>query len=372
MAIERISDEAGFAALRDEWRALLEECDADTIFLSWEWLHTWWQHVGSHLRLAIWTVRKGGSLQALAPMVAKGWELGRLRPFRTLGLLGAPLRSGNVGSDYLDLIVSRRSPEAGRELAAALAQEGRVLELAQVGGVGSAAERILAEEPYKGWSHRRHESGVCPIADLAGHTWDSYLASRGRGHREGIRRKLRAVRKNFNVRFERADSEAQRAEFLSILMDLHERRFRKKGSSDAFHTKALRAFHETFSRLALERHWLRLFVLRLNGAPAAALYGLRYGPDFLFYQSGLDPAYAEHGVGVVTMALSIEAAIAEGASRYDLLHGNEEYKFHWANRTRSLVKWLLFPPRPQGLWPEAFSALRAAVAPMARRVLPLH
>jgi len=42
---------------------------------------------------------------------------------------------------------------------------------------------------------------------------------------------------------------------------------------------------------------------------------------FYFYQSGFDPTYERSSVGLITMGLSIQAALEEGACEYDLLHG---------------------------------------------------
>jgi CelD/BcsL family acetyltransferase involved in cellulose biosynthesis len=129
-------------------------------------------------------------------------------------------------------------------------------------------------------------------------------------------------------------------------------------------------FHRTFSRLALARGWLRLFVLRVDGEPAAAFYGFRYGPRFSFYQSGFAPAAARDGVGTVCMAFAIQRAIEEGALEYDFLHGDEAYKFHWARQVRTLERLQLFPPRLAGaLWKGAVGLDRKARR-MARRVLP--
>jgi CelD/BcsL family acetyltransferase involved in cellulose biosynthesis len=372
--IEEIRNGEEFRALRPEWSDLLGDSDTQNVFLTWEWLYTWWEHLGAPLRPVLLTVRRQGRLEAVAPFVARGWDVRRLQLYRSLAFLGTPLRSGNVGSDYLDVIVRRGCPEALAELGTALTRRGRVLDLAQVAGDGSAVDRLVQGLRATEWSVRSQDTGLCPVVDLAGHTWDSYLASRGREHRYGVQRKLRGLGKAFDVRFESASTEAARGPALRVLLDLHQRRWRDKKDadpSDAFSTPALRAFHETFTRLALERGWLRLFVLRLNGADAAALYGLRYGRTFSFYQSGFDPAYARYGVGAVTMALSIQAAIEEGADLYDLLHGTEEYKFHWANRTRPLVRMAAFPPRPQGRVAAVLAAAAAHLRPVARRVL-LH
>jgi CelD/BcsL family acetyltransferase involved in cellulose biosynthesis len=370
LQIESIRDAAGFHALRAEWDALLARSPADTPFLTWEWLYTWWRCFGEAHRLRLLTVRASGRLVAAAPLFARGWDPRRLRFFRRLSWLGAPHPRGNVGSDYLDVLIEREAGAAADALAGALGAEARVLDLPQVLATHSATDGLVRRLGGVGWSAIRTEAGVCPFVDLAGHTWASYLASLGAEHRYAVQRKLRRIHRDFDATFAPARTEDERREALDQAIALHELRFREKGASDAFHTAALRRFHEEFTRLALARGWLRLHLLRLGGRPAAALYGLRYGRSFFFYQSGFDPAYARYGVGVVTMALSIEAAIAEGAEEYDLLHGDEEYKFHWANAVRPLVRWELFPPRLNGAIARAFSRAYAAARPMARRVLP--
>lgn len=368
--VERVEDEAGFVALREEWNDLLARSGAATPFLTWEWLHTWWAHFGGGFRLKVLTVRSGGRLVAVAPLLTRGWEPLRLRLFRCALFLGSPLRTGNVGSDYLDLFIDPEAEGAAGEIADALAAERTVLELAQVRAEGSIARRIADDLEAAGWRLRRDGArDVCPWIDLAGHTWETYLATRGSEHRYAVQRKLRKVTRDFEVRFDRVATEPERREALAQLIDLHDRRWREKGESNAFHTPRLVAFHEEFSRRALENGWLRLYVLRLNGAPAAAFYALRYGDRFSFFQSGFDPAYARHSVGLVTMALSIQAAIGEGARVYDMLHGAEEYKFHWANATLPLARYVAFPPRLKGAVARGLTALYTALRPMARRVL---
>jgi len=368
--IERVETEAGFVALRDEWNELLAGSRAATPFLTWEWLYSWWNQLGRGFRLHILAVRSGGRLVAVAPLVDRGWEPVRLRLFRCVSFLGSPLRAANVGSDYLDVFTAPDAAFALDEIAQALAGEHNVLELAQVPAEGSNGERLVDRLGGQGWRLQRDDKrDLCPWIDLQGHTWESYLATRGSEHRYAVQRKLRKLHRDFEVRFERVTTEAGRQEALAQLIGLHERRWLEKGESDAFNTPGLRAFHEEFSRRALERGWLRLYVLRLNGVPAAAFYALRYADTFSFFQSGFDPAYARHSVGLVSMALSIQAAIAEGAGRYDMLHGTEEYKFHWANETRPLARYVAFPPRLKGAFARGLTGVYATIRPMARRVL---
>jgi CelD/BcsL family acetyltransferase involved in cellulose biosynthesis len=50
------------------------------------------------------------------------------------------------------------------------------------------------------------------------------------------------------------------------------------------------------------------------------------------------------------MGLAIRGAIEEGATEFDLLHGAEAYKFHWARHTRRLGRMTAYPPGLRGTW----------------------
>lgn len=366
LKIERIEDAERFALLREEWNGLLRESDADCLFLTWEWLHTWWRHLGGRRRLFLLAVRHGEELVAIAPLAIAPPELGRLFPFRSLQLLG----TGAVGSDYLDLVIRRGwEDEAVPVLADYLRAERAMLELRQLRREAQAWRLVASLEP-RGWSSRQAQSGVCPYIPLAGQTWSSYLALLGSAHRYNFHRRLRNLQRDFAVSFERVLDEGERFAALGRLIGLHEARWRERGQSEAFVSPELVAFHEAVSRLAQDRGWLRLMELRLDGRPAAALYGFRYRESFLFYQSGLDPAFAKQSVGLVTMGLAIKSAVEEGAAEYDLLHGAEPYKFLWARDARELRRLELFPPLWRGFVCQQALALGRGMRRTVRRVLP--
>jgi CelD/BcsL family acetyltransferase involved in cellulose biosynthesis len=156
---------------------------------------------------------------------------------------------------------------------------------------------------------------------------------------------------------------------LDLLVEQHNTRWCTRGGSDAFHTASLVAFHRDFVQIALERGWLRLYVLWLNEKPAAHLYGFRYGGSFSFYQSSFDATFEKYSVGVVLMAHAIKSAIEEGACEFDLLHGTETYKSHWSRESRDLIRLELFPPGGLGsICRASLSAARITRA-MARRML---
>jgi CelD/BcsL family acetyltransferase involved in cellulose biosynthesis len=209
---------------------------------------------------------------------------------------------------------------------------------------------------------------MCPYIPLAGHTWDSYLGTLGSSHRANVRRRIKALGQKFSMRFERVTTEAQRSEALAALVAFHERRYVGRGGSTAFMTPALRAFHDEVTRRALDRGWLRLFVLRVDAALVAVMYGFMYNGRFYFYQHGFDEQYQQHSIGLVVMGLSIRAAIDEGADEFDMLWGVEPYKWLWARETRELRKIHLFPPHVGGRIHLGASRARRSLGTLARRM----
>jgi CelD/BcsL family acetyltransferase involved in cellulose biosynthesis len=111
-----------------------------------------------------------------------------------------------------------------------------------------------------------------------------------------------------------------------------------------------------------------MFVLRLNGAPVAVMYGFLFGGKFYFFQHGFDAQYQQHSVGLVLMALSIRAGIDEDAAEFDMLWGTEGYKSLWASDTRELRNIRLFPPTLDGRVQRGLFRARRRLGPFARRV----
>jgi CelD/BcsL family acetyltransferase involved in cellulose biosynthesis len=345
LTVERVSETTAFDGLRREWNELVEASESACVFLTWEWLRTWWKHLDGGRSLAILAVRRGSELIALAPFCLQPRSLSSRRPYSTLEFLG----SGFVGSDYLDVIVRKGcGAEACRMLISYLTATSRPLKLNNARMGESFAAAVLAGLREKGWTAAETRTNTCPFIPLAGMTWDSYIASLGTEHRYSFNRKWRRLNRDCEVRFEQACTPEECREAIDLLIAQHNTRWLAQGGSDAFHTQGLIEFHRDWTQAALERGWLRLYVLRLNGKPAACLYGLLYRAVFYFYQSSFDEAYRQASVGLIAMGLAIQSAIGEGAVEYDLLHGAETYKSHWSRHSRDLARLESFPPGSLG------------------------
>jgi CelD/BcsL family acetyltransferase involved in cellulose biosynthesis len=365
MKIQTIDTVAEFLGLRKEWNALLECSVSNCVFLTHEWLSTWWMHLSEGRRLYILTLRDGGELIAVLPLTIRAPQYARMMP-RSLEFIG----SGIIGSDYLDAIVKRGCEQQAMALFADhLNHSGRMLHLSQLRGGAPLVELLAQRLVQNGWASERKKLNVCPHINLDGQTWDTYLATLGPNVRKNINRTLRNLPKSFRMHSDCVSAPQAAVRGVDIAMTLHHKRWEASGKSEAFQTKSVVAFHREFAQLAAEQGWMRVIVIYLDDVPASALYGFMYGQTFYFYQSGFDPAFGKHSVGVATMAMAIMTAIDQGASEFDFLHGDEEYKFHWASEVRDLNRIELHPPQASAWVYRHALGLNRAARRMARRVL---
>src|ERR1022692_4320992 len=170
MQAQEIENAVEFDSLRGEWNALLERSSANGVFLTWEWLRTWWKQLAERRKLSIVAIRSEGQLVGLAPLAIRPAGIKRFFPFRCREFLG----SGTAGSDYLDLIVQRGSEEEIFDaLLPSLGHANQMLEFGQLKS-GAQAIRFARSLEHRGWRSATTKVGTCPLIDLRSHTWTSY------------------------------------------------------------------------------------------------------------------------------------------------------------------------------------------------------
>ncbi|HSC57382.1 MAG TPA: DapH/DapD/GlmU-related protein, partial [Nitrospira sp.] len=103
-----IEDPARLEHLSSEWSDLLNDSDADCLFLTGEWLETWWRHFARQdWTLHLVTVRRQSHLLGILPLFTRPRTFGGLMTSLSTEFLG----TGLVGSDYLDVIIRRKEEE---------------------------------------------------------------------------------------------------------------------------------------------------------------------------------------------------------------------------------------------------------------------
>lgn len=292
---------------REEWARLAEL--SGNVFLTWEWMAAWWKHFGTGKSPLVFACREpGGGLAAILPLAVS-----RLGPLRVLRFMGhgpadelGPV-CAPVHSSGFEGAVSKALVDAGGDLFLGEQLPGDFNWSALLGG------RVVRWE-------------ASPVIRSCQDGWEGYLSTKSKNFREQVRARERRLSRKYALTFRRVDDAARLEPDLDLLFALHRARWR--GGASAFRWEP---FHREFAAAALERGWLRLWFLELDGRPAAAWYGFRFAGIESFYQSGRDPDSPGASVGFVLLAHSIREALRDGVREYRLLRGDETYKYRFAD-----------------------------------------
>jgi CelD/BcsL family acetyltransferase involved in cellulose biosynthesis len=332
LEISEVRQAKQLALLEEEWRALIDRAPDATLFQTWEWQSTWWRHYG-HGRLWVLTAREAGSLVGLAPLYVSRYY-------------GLPLRQvafmGTGASDYLDFLALPERAEACRDaFLEHLARHRRRWDLVDLQQLREGTALAQATAP-RGLCLRRMHQETCPYVPLAA-DWDGFAATVGKKLRSNIGYYRRLLAREFEAECDTVTN-GELAATMEELFQLHQRRWRRRGLPGAFARPHARRFHHEVAQQLLDRGWLRLHRLRLNGETRAALYCFRYGNKGYYYLGGFEPSLARYSLGTVLTAHAIADAIEGGAREFDFLRGDEPYKYAWKAAERSNQRLLLWKP----------------------------
>jgi peptidoglycan/xylan/chitin deacetylase (PgdA/CDA1 family) len=329
----------GLDELAGEWTALA--ATGGNPFGSYEWASCWWRHHGGERRPLVVAGRGAdGRLVAVLPLY-----LWANRPLRILRFIG------HGAGDQLGPV---HAP-GDREAAAALSRQA----LARIGWDVFVGEQLPARTL---WSDllaarviRREGSPVLTAPDGG---WPAYLAGRSANFRQQLGRRERNLARRHQVDLRLVQDPEALPGAMGTLFALHRLRW---GDDSGFLPRE--AFHREFAAVALARGWLRLWLLELDGRPAAAWYGLRFGGVEHYYQSGRDPAFDNLSAAFVLLAHTIRSAFDDGVTEYRFGRGQDPYKYRFTGHDPGLET----IASTRG--PAAGAALGAAVRayPLAKR-----
>jgi CelD/BcsL family acetyltransferase involved in cellulose biosynthesis len=340
MKIELIEDIEAFRGLRSDWNALLERTSQCSVFLTWEWLFTWWTHFRGRKQLFILLVRDDASSQLLgiAPWYIEERPFFRFFPLLKISFLG----TGQVASDFLDLIISPGKEasviESIAEYLRSHARRWDVLELNDIAEDSLTLDPLRSQRPHRS---RLYEwtNGVCPYIPLPA-DYPGFLSTLSAKWRRYLKTHTQAVELEHQMRYTLVTEPRSLTQNIDRLFAMQNERFRAKVSDpracSSFSGSLIRDFHCDVSARFLDQGCLKLYFLEDHGNPVAFLYAFRYKDRIFAYQTAFDCAWEKIGPGNVLFNYAIRDSIQAGAKEFHFLRGGEAYKAKWTNTARML------------------------------------
>lgn len=353
---EIFRDAAGLDALESEWNDLLQRSSADSVFMTFEYIRTWWRAYGGRFQLFLITARgEDGRLVGIAPlMVGRGHGFARKR-FRHLAFIGG---LGDALAEYQDFIIE---PGFEAELLLNfytrihedLAGEWDLLFLGLVDEKSPALQQLLATVPKFGNHTMQLTSRPSPHIPLPD-SWEEFLRTKSKNFKKQFNNQWNRLHKRHEVEWLTAGADISMEEAFKVLIDLNHKRWGSDGK--AFQSAEFNAFHAELCRLFDERGWLFFRLMKLDGEFVAARYDFVYGGKLWNYQNGWLPELSKLSLGKMVIGYSVKWCIEQGLREYDFLAGTTAYKKSWATAVRYLVNAEI--SNPGSRWAFAFQQLR--------------
>lgn len=323
MIVELLTDLEAWAAIEPAWQRLA--MSRGNLFIGPDWAHA----ATSELIVAgvcVAVARDERGTVGVMPLAGRIGRRGRLR-----------FMGSEVGDRFEPACDPACEAEFCQSVAAALEEQSP--------GTMLVFDHVEADAFW--WRHfeTRGKHGLSAISqresselyiDLNGLDWAGYLATRSKSFRKRIAYIERALGRDHRVAFRETDSADSLSRDLNLFFELHDRRWQERGGSSLV-SEHKRAFLRSLAARLLEKGQLRLRFLEVDGKAVAALFAWRFGDRYCYYQGGFDPAWAKQSVGMLIVADTVRSAIAEGASEFDFLLGEESYKHRFATDSRTVT-----------------------------------
>ncbi len=338
-----------FLRSRDSWNNAVEESIDKNVFLTWEWLSSWWTHFGDKRQFLLSALTDNERIAAAAPLMRTEYRLFGLG-LKKIEFIGAP------ASDYQSLLLTERNPEHAKLLIKHICRRAADWDLLQLTDISEdfATASILESVRSPSLDLKRRIMEHCPYVALAKSQQD-FRRMLGKSFRQNLSRSERSLSRIFTVEFKIVTGQQDLEDWMAVFFQLHQQRLSSRGMEGLFSDRKVRQFHLEVASSFAEKGWLLLAFIILNGQPAAAQYNFKYGNKMYFYLSGFDTAYSKYSVGSLLHLWLIDRCIREGLYEYDFLRGIERYKMRWSAQVRNTLQ---------------FSATQKRVIPIILRQVP--
>jgi hypothetical protein len=322
-----------FEESKEVWNKLASAMPIPSIFCTWEWIYTWWEHFGLNYKALILFVYKDSELKGILPLashrtlLSRGWATGRILTY---------CGSRELYPDHLDIITSKEDADecitAVFDFLLSNYTEWDVIYLSHVREGNFIASRMHdGSFPFDVEIKR---ASVAPYIRLSS-SFEEFTETLSHNLRKNLRKRKQKLCEHYDFIYTSCDtSDIDKA--LATLFDLHARRAKRKNIVSTFNEQQIFRFHSALLHRIMKKGWVWMRYIGNNEQVIAASYCFIFGGRVCAYQKGIDPEWEHYGTGTLINYETIKEAFGNRCSEFDFLRGDEEHKANWTQTKRLL------------------------------------
>jgi CelD/BcsL family acetyltransferase involved in cellulose biosynthesis len=330
--------------LREVWNALLGNSYTDSVFLTQEWVVSWWESFGQPSgELFVVVIRNEGQVCGICPLVLQQEEFHRYRIRKLVSLT-------NYHTPRFDFIFRGNAEVLMKELLDFLNRkiQWHVLQMTYVPPESQTLSALKLLSDQKIVIVNEENCLRSPFITIKT-DFETYYHALSKKFRHNTDYALRQLNKIGPVEFEEIQNSS------NIIQDLKEgfeieKQSWKGDLGTAILTKPEEwKFYQSVAQLAARKGWLRLYFVKIGNQRIAFDYCLSYKNRVSLVKVSYNPAFGKYSPGTLLRKWELQKLFAEQNTEcYDMLGTASEWKLRWTSEVSHLQEVHVFPRNAAG------------------------
>jgi CelD/BcsL family acetyltransferase involved in cellulose biosynthesis len=335
IAVRRI-EELEFKGLSGKWNTFIQSSTNDNLFLTHEWLSSWWQSFNSGNRTFYFLLAydQDENIVGAFPFQLVRQKILRFLSLRLLLPIGRN-RYDKFETEYNTFMVPPTLPSLEKHVYQAFAKyikthakDWDMVILPNLLSTHPSATTLDRELKKIFMTVRRKQENNYVIQLAA--TYKSFLKGLSRNKRRSLKRSLKKVSRHHDPTF----SIVSRVDEVNPYLDNYYTLVSQRHNWTP--TAKKRAFMHMLCVQLARAGWLRCYQLLLDTVPAATLFGFSYKNRYYAYKAAFNPDFFSVSPGSALYAYAIQKEIEYGTDEFDYLIGEYDYKRYWCSKVRQI------------------------------------
>jgi len=302
-----------FFNLKNEWNALLDTCEYNSVFLSHEFLYSWWSSFGKNKQLLLLVSYQNEKLVAIAPFFIKK---------RKVFFLGTP------HSDYSDFICKDKIKKDFISKVNLYLKNNKLshIHLHQI------SERSITPSILKNLNYKVQEQGKCPTLLIKGYEEE---IQKNQLRKKSLKRHFNYFNRNGELNIKHYYSKNEIIKHLDSFFQQHIDRWQGTNSPSLFHKETNKQFYYNLVKNFSETNQLIFSVVTWNKEILAFHFGFQHNNIFTWYKPTYNNSLKHKSPGEVLIKYLLEYAVEHNFTEFDFTRGLEGFKLRFANEIKT-------------------------------------
>lgn len=334
-----------FKSLHLVWNQLLDVAHTNNLYLSWEWLYTWWQMYGIDRELFIICTYEENQLIAIFPLFKHLVKKLYLFKWSVLEFLGSgEHKKDEVCSNLLEPIVHPDYIEAYFIHLRSFLYKSEVILCNQIVLKSVRTDTFFLKKAMFVFNENTYHIRVLPLftngATRLESGWDCFMKKLGKKTRKKIRRERRLLESTDAFEYFFLENESDFDWMFDAFVKLSLKRWKGRG---VFSSQRYLEFQRCLAKRLFRKGLVRLSLMKVKDRIIAGNLDYCYGDTVFGYQTAFDIDFdSKASIGMQGILYCLERAIKEGYRIYDWYRIEPgDYKRHFVSDTEQIVELLI-------------------------------